>query len=277
MTAMQVQGSRDVMASTVEKVVIEGDLSTLRPDERVAYYHKVCEGIGLNPYSRPLEYIRLNGKLVLYAKRDATDQLRRIHGVSLSIVSRERMDDVYVVTAKATTPDGRVDESIAAVPLDARTKGEALANALMKCETKAKRRVTLSICGLGILDETEVSTIADAKPEPAPPPQNTTAPSTPAVLADNMIAAFRAEMDRVGRSGTQEEATALMVQVKRSALTQAQRAPLREDAERMLSAIKARTPEPSTADTYETSDPEPGVGSDPAFGGFHTREPGEEG
>jgi len=38
-------------------------------------------------------------------------------------------------------------------------KGDALANALMKCETKAKRRVTLSLAGLGWLDETELETI----------------------------------------------------------------------------------------------------------------------
>ena len=38
-------------------------------------------------------------------------------------------------------------------------KGDALANALMKAETKAKRRVTLSIAGLGWLDETELETI----------------------------------------------------------------------------------------------------------------------
>jgi hypothetical protein len=42
-------------------------------------------------------------------------------------------------------------------------KGDALANALMKAETKSKRRVTLSICGLGMLDETEVDTIPDAR------------------------------------------------------------------------------------------------------------------
>ena len=34
-------------------------------------------------------------------------------------------------------------------------KGEALANAMMKAETKAKRRATLSICGLGWMDEVE--------------------------------------------------------------------------------------------------------------------------
>jgi hypothetical protein len=38
-------------------------------------------------------------------------------------------------------------------------KGDALANALTKSETKAKRRVTLSIAGLGWLDETELETI----------------------------------------------------------------------------------------------------------------------
>ena len=35
---------------------------------------------------------------------------------------------------------------------------------MMKAETKGKRRVTLSICGLGMLDETEVGSIPDAQP-----------------------------------------------------------------------------------------------------------------
>jgi hypothetical protein len=38
-------------------------------------------------------------------------------------------------------------------------KGDNYANALMKCVTKAKRRVTLSIVGLGMLDESELDTI----------------------------------------------------------------------------------------------------------------------
>ena len=43
-------------------------------------------------------------------------------------------------------------------------KGEALANSMMKATTKSKRRVTLSICGLGMLDETEIDSIpASAK------------------------------------------------------------------------------------------------------------------
>ena len=41
--------------------------------------------------------------------------------------------------------------------------GEELANAYMKAETKAKRRVTLSICGLGWLDDSETESIRGAE------------------------------------------------------------------------------------------------------------------
>lgn len=149
-------------AGVLEKVMLEGDLATLQPAERIQYYAKVCESLGLNPLTKPFDYIRLNGKLTLYVKRDATEQLRKIHKVSINIVSREKIDDIYVVTARATDAQGRTDESVGAVNLKG-LSGEALANAIMKAETKAKRRVTLSIVGLGWLDESEVSSIPDAQ------------------------------------------------------------------------------------------------------------------
>lgn len=143
-------------AAAIESVLALGDLSKLNTQQRLSYYNKVCESLGLNPLTRPFEFINLSGRLTFYARRDCTDQLRRIHGVTVKIVSRERIgDDVYVVTAQATLPSGRQDESTGAVPI-ARLQGEALANALMKAETKAKRRVTLSICGLSVLDESEL-------------------------------------------------------------------------------------------------------------------------
>jgi hypothetical protein len=51
-------------------------------------------------------------------------------------------------------------------------KGDALANALMKAETKAKRRVTLSIAGLGWLDETELETIPHGQPAATAPKES---------------------------------------------------------------------------------------------------------
>src|SRR3989304_3062491 len=103
--------------SIVEKVVIQGDLAALTPAERLTYYKQVCDSVGLNPLTRPFEYIRLNNKLTLYAKRDATDQLRSIHGVSIKIVGREKVDDLYIVTAQAIDKSGRTDESVGAVNL----------------------------------------------------------------------------------------------------------------------------------------------------------------
>lgn len=155
-------GNELVKLDDIEQVVVNGDLSRLQPPQRLAYYKSVCNSLGLNPLTKPFDYITLNGKLTLYAKRDAADQLRKIHGVSVAITNRERIDDVYVVSAKASTKDGREDESIGAVNIS-NLKGDALANAFMKAETKAKRRVTLSIVGLGWLDETEVETVP-AKP-----------------------------------------------------------------------------------------------------------------
>ena len=147
----------------MERVVAVGDLDGLQPMERAKYYARVCESMGLNPLTKPFAYIRLNGKLTLYALRDAADQLRKIHAVSVVIAKRETVQDIHVVTARAQMPDGRTDESTGAVSVGG-LKGESLANALMKAETKAKRRVTLSICGLGWLDETEVSDVRAAKP-----------------------------------------------------------------------------------------------------------------
>jgi len=146
----------------VEQALVGGDLSKLPTEQRIEYYNAVCTSLGLNPLTKPFAYIQLNGKLLLYALKDCTEQLRAIHNISITIPSREVLEGVYVVTARAIRPDGRQDESTGAVPID-NLKGEARANAMMKAETKAKRRITLSICGLGMLDETEVETIPSAR------------------------------------------------------------------------------------------------------------------
>lgn len=150
------------IARTMEQVIINGDLAKLAPQERVTYYLQLCEAVGINPLGRPFLYIVLNGKLTLYATKDCTDQLRKRDGVSIQIAARDVVDGVYVVTARATLTGGRFDESTGAVPVD-KLAGEARANAYMKAETKAKRRVTLSICGLGMLDESEVGSIPGAQ------------------------------------------------------------------------------------------------------------------
>lgn len=146
----------------VEEVVVSGDLAKLNPAQRVQYYNRVCESLGLNPFTKPFDYITLNGKLTLYARKDATEQLRRIQRISITGLDAKSVDDLYIVNATAMTPDGRIDQATGAVNVGG-LKGEAKANAIMKAETKAKRRVTLSICGLGWTDESEVDSIPGAQ------------------------------------------------------------------------------------------------------------------
>lgn len=142
----------------IEAVITKGDLAKLSPAEKTRYYAEVCRSVGLNPFTRPFEYISLSGKLTLYARREATDQLRKLNGISLEVISRDVAGDILTVHVRAKDKSGRTDEDYGAVSIKG-LAGDALSNQMMKAVTKAKRRVTLSISGLGFLDESELESI----------------------------------------------------------------------------------------------------------------------
>lgn len=139
----------------ISTLFIHGDISRLSPVQKVDYYRQVCDKLGLDPLSQPFRILRLHGREIMYCDRGGAQQLNKLHRVSHEIRSRETVNGCYVVTAQASTPDGRKTESLGAVPI-INLKGETLCNAMMKAETKAKRRATLDLLGLGILDETEI-------------------------------------------------------------------------------------------------------------------------
>ena len=145
----------------LEQVVMSGDLAQLTAAERLGYYGKVCESLGLNPYTKPFQYIRLNGKLTLYASKDCTEQLGQIHNVSYHLSEGQVIDDIYIIKAEAQK-EFRVASATGAVSI-AGLSGEAKANAFMKAETKACRRATLRLIGLGWLDESETVSIPGAQ------------------------------------------------------------------------------------------------------------------
>lgn len=151
-----------MVEDVLEKLVCSGDLKALSPEQRVAWYKMRCESVGLDPRTQPFSYILLNGKLTLYATRTATEQLAQIRRISIGVTDRSHSSGLYVVTCRAIEPDGRYTDSIGAVSVEG-LKGEALCNALMKAETKAKRRAVLSLTGCGMLSEEELDTIPDAK------------------------------------------------------------------------------------------------------------------
>ena len=149
----------------LEAYIAAGDIGKLDAGQRISLYKAVCDSLGLNPLTQPFEYLRLSGGVQLYAKKSCTEQLRQIHGVSVLALEQEIRGDILCMTARVRDRTGREDVATGAVNLKG-LAGENLANAYMKCETKAKRRATLSICGLAVLDETEIDSIAGAKAIP---------------------------------------------------------------------------------------------------------------
>ena len=161
MTTEHELSTRDESAM-VDSLVTRGDWSGLNPAERARVYTAVCKQHGLNPMSQPFAFLRLNGKEVLYANRGATDQLAAMHHVNRKIIDGPKIVDicgtkVALCTAEATLPNGRVETATATLPV------VDPVNLYMKLETKAKRRATLSILGLGMMDEMETETIPGAE------------------------------------------------------------------------------------------------------------------
>lgn len=178
-------GASRLMDAVYESVALRGDISGLKPAEKVAYVRQFCERLGLDPSTVPFPILKLNGKETLYASKGATDQLAKLHNVTRKVLSRETVQDCYVVTTRATLPNGREEDSIGAVTI-AGLKGDAFANALMKSETKSKRRATLSILGLGLLDESELESIPAAAMAEAPA-QRSIPPAPPAPSGGDRI------------------------------------------------------------------------------------------
>ena len=150
------KGLKVDLAKVVESVITRGDLRDLTTIERVAYYRRFCQHLDLDPVTQPFDFLEDKGGVQLYANRSCAEQLRVKRRVSVVEETKEFSQGLCIVTVKVADEDGRTDVGTGAVAVEG-LKGANLANAIMKAETKAKRRATLSICGLGMMDETEVS------------------------------------------------------------------------------------------------------------------------
>ena len=159
---VQVKTNNAPDMSAVETALVANDLSKLNSDQRMTFIKALCDQSRISYLGQPFQYLLLNGKVTLYTTKNCTDQLRAVHNISIKIVAREKHDGIYIVTARAELPNGRQDESTGAVWIQ-KASGHDLANALMKAETKAKRRVTLSLMGIGYMDESELESVKDAK------------------------------------------------------------------------------------------------------------------
>jgi hypothetical protein len=157
--------SKHVSVESVMNSVLaaQGDLSVLGFDELNVYLNYLIDKYGLDRASAPIRLIRDKdtGKLLPYATKAATDQIRLNNGIS---VVEQNMQfsptgDAVIVTVKVVDRTGRMDIDTGSVLLTGAI-GEEYSNKIMACVTKAKRRATLAISGISILDEIEVQSMA---------------------------------------------------------------------------------------------------------------------
>ncbi len=165
-------GNKEKSTQELEKVILNQDLSSLSGEQRVNFYYQVCDQYGLDPFTRPFEFIKMNGKLVLYATKSCASALQELKSISVEIVKQEQLMDNYMVTARGSrkddnAPNGvQVAENVGLVPIGG-LKGDNLANAVMKAVTKAQRRLVLQMAGLGQTDESEIQSIANTSSDNA--------------------------------------------------------------------------------------------------------------
>ena len=143
----------------VNALVDSNDLSTLSAEQRRRYYLDFCREHGLNPRLKPFMWLRTkDGRLILYTPKTGSDQLRKVHGISITSLDTKLVGDCYSAKTTGCTQDGRTDFDEGTVNLRG-LRGQERANAMMAAVTKSKRRLTLSLSGVGLLDETEVRTM----------------------------------------------------------------------------------------------------------------------
>lgn len=174
-------------SGVIEALVLAGDLSKMNDQQKVLYYKQFCDSLKVNPLTQPFKIMRFQGKEIMYSTKDGTDQLRKRDVISITDALREINNDILSWTVKGKNKDGRIDMEVGSVYIGG-LKGEALANADMKALTKGKRRLTLSMVGLGMPDESEIDTIdATATTMPFPDP----------VKGSLTVRAFAAAVERI--------------------------------------------------------------------------------
>lgn len=142
----------------MEKVIATGDLLGLTDQERIVWYRVRCEMVGVDWRANPFKYLTLNRKLVLYPSLELAQQICSNRNISTIITDRQILGEAFCVTCRATDPLGRSADSMGAVYIKGLV-GEAYCNALLKSESKARRRAVFALCGLGGTDDEDIAAL----------------------------------------------------------------------------------------------------------------------
>ena len=250
------------------------DSRALAPGHRAAALASLCRALHLNPLTNPLIYVTLNGKEVLYVTRQATDQIAARLGLHRETVEGPEVRDfagtkLLYCKVRVTMPGagGRSETAVATLP------PTDLVNSVMKVETKAKRRATLSMVGLGMMGEDDVEGAAGGEIPVAEEEPTEAQTKLSLDLADCMIHrdaaeawlkhrdALTREGDDVRKAGHAEVVKVLMrlMETTKTAADKYLRSVIaeRDEAIRAARAAEAKTVEAKAEEPVAASEPTP--------------------
>lgn len=154
----------DMESVAVREYFRSGNVAQLRDSEKDFVLQKLCDRYGLDPILRPFDLISFQGGQKFYMTASATNQLANIKSLSREVgeISIDEAKMLAKCTVSVLDPQGRKENSTGyvsvarflaptkdnPVPKRVMMEGEDLANALLKLETKTKRRATMSFFGV---------------------------------------------------------------------------------------------------------------------------------
>lgn len=150
------------LAGEIQAIIVRdgGKCDALNDVQRVGYLNFLCAKACVDPTLRPFDLIPTKNGLRPYANKDCAALIRDGRGVSVTELKMQVVNNICIATASGRDRTGRVDTEIGACPM-----GEEPHNNMMKAVTKAKRRLTLSLCRLGsLVEESHPSEYANGAP-----------------------------------------------------------------------------------------------------------------
>lgn len=143
-------------------LMVTGDLSKMTMVQKAQFLYKLAKAEGIPPFPPPYAIGKDNmGKEKIISTKNRAESLRKRDGISTKTLYKgplrmgsEFNMEYYEVEVEGSTRDGRTATGTGVNYIKG-AMGQELANKIMGCETKAQNRVTNSLSGSGLMDETE--------------------------------------------------------------------------------------------------------------------------
>ncbi len=169
---LQIQ-SAGISSKMMNHFLQTGDVLHFKEEDKLKIMHMICNKLGVDPITRPVELLKLPAtnktpeREIWYLSSTGCEMIAAKWKMSFKIKDRgvDKEEGIAYCVMEATIPEtNRVDEATAFVECAIKDmKGEIklffgtqMANARMKCETKARRRLIKRLAGLDYIDEDDV-------------------------------------------------------------------------------------------------------------------------